>query len=292
MTVIKYALRKEGSAFAAGETDFRDSCGSLIDTNGCIVLSVVSGFATTTINFERHALRKGDFILLFYDSNISVDSISAGFRVRYISVAYPLVEEAIYKPLSLRFWDMLYGNPVLHPDTEQSGLLSGWWSQMEWIDRLKDGSYKEEMLKNNIRNLLMAVDTVAYDDNEGTLRNRRNHSWVLIMGFFKLLATHCHEERDVGFYADKLSITTTYLYKLCRKYMLLSPKELIDRQTISEIKSYLVNTDIPVKAIASSLNFEDVSYMCRYFRRLTGTSPLEYRQNTKNQPCTLLTQLR
>ena len=221
MTVIKYALRKEGSAFAAGETDFRDSCGSLIDTNGCIVLSVVSGFATTTINFERHALRKGDFILLFYDSNISVDSISAGFRVRYISVAYPLVEEAIYKPLSLRFWDMLYGNPVLHPDTEQSGLLSGWWSQMEWIDRLKDGSYKEEMLKNNIRNLLMAVDTVAYDDNEGTLRNRRNHSWVLIMGFFKLLATHCHEERDVGFYADKLSITTTYLYKLCRKYMLL-----------------------------------------------------------------------
>ena len=292
MTVIKYALRKEGSAFAAGETDFRDSCGSLIDTNGCIVLSVVSGFATATINFERYALRKGDFILLFYDSNISVDSISAGFRVRYISVAYPLVEEAIYKPLSLRFWDMLYGNPVLHPDTEQSGLLSGWWSQMEWIDRLKDGSYKEEMLKNNIRNLLMAVDTVAYDDNEGTLRNRRNHSWVLIMGFFKLLATHCHEERDVGFYADKLSITTTYLYKLCRKYMLLSPKELIDRQTISEIKSYLVNTDIPVKAIASSLNFEDVSYMCRYFRRLTGTSPLEYRQNTKNQPCTLLTQLR
>ena len=284
MTVIKYALRKEGSAFAAGETDFRDSCGSLIDTNGCIVLSVVSGFATATINFERHALRKGDIILLFYDSNISVDSISAGFRAKYISVAYSLVEEAIYKPLSLRFWDMLYGNPLLHPDTEQSGLLSGWWSQMEWIDRLKDGSYKEEMLKNNIRNLLMAVDTVAYDDNEGILRSKRNHSWVLIMGFFKLLATHCHEERDVGFYADKLSVTTTYLYKLCRKYMLLSPKELIDRQTISEIKSYLVNTDMPVKAIASSLNFEDVSYMCRYFRRLTGTSPVEYRQNAKNQP--------
>ena len=65
--------------------------------------------------------------------------------------------------------------------------------------------------------------------------------------------------------------------------MFLSPKELIDRQTISEIKSYLVNTDMPVKAIASNLNFEDVSYMCRYFRRLTGTSPVEYRQNAKNR---------
>lgn len=45
----------------------------------------------------------------------------------------------------------------------------------------------------------------------------------------------------------------------------LSPKELIDRQTVTEIKTYLVNTDMSVKHIASELNFEDVSYMCRYF---------------------------
>ena len=81
----------------------------------------------------------------------------------------------------------------------------------------------------------------------------------------------------MAFYADKLCITTTYLYKICRKALNLSPKELIDRQTVSEIKTYLANTDLPVKSIAEELRFEDASYMCRYFRRLTGVSPLDYR---------------
>lgn len=63
--------------------------------------------------------------------------------------------------------------------------------------------------------------------------------------------------------------------------MLQSPKELIDRQTVMEIKAYLVNTDMSVKAIASELHFEDVSYMCRYFRRLTGMTPMDCRQGGK-----------
>jgi AraC family transcriptional activator of pobA len=60
-----------------------------------------------------------------------------------------------------------------------------------------------------------------------------------------------------------------------------SPKELIDKQAISEIKSLLINSDMPIKSIASTLHFEDVSYLCRYFRRLTGIPPLEYRENNK-----------
>ena len=50
--------------------------------------------------------------------------------------------------------------------------------------------------------------------------------------------------------------------------MRLSPKKLIDKQTATEIKTFLINTDMTVKSIASELHFDDVSYMCRYFRRL------------------------
>ena len=40
--------------------------------------------------------------------------------------------------------------------------------------------------------------------------------------------------------------------------------------------------DAPVKLIAHELRFDDVSYMCRYFRRMTGMSgmsPTEYRKS-------------
>ena len=62
---MKYQLRKGDTAFAIGQTNFSESKGSLIDTNGCIALSVISGYAIATINFKKNILRKGDFILLF-----------------------------------------------------------------------------------------------------------------------------------------------------------------------------------------------------------------------------------
>ena len=42
---MKYQLRKGDTAFAIGQTNFSESKGSLIDTNGCIALSVISGYA-------------------------------------------------------------------------------------------------------------------------------------------------------------------------------------------------------------------------------------------------------
>lgn len=44
------------------------------------------------------------------------------------------------------------------------------------------------------------------------------------------------------------------------------------------IKTYLSSTDLSVKNIANELNYEDASYLCRFFRRMTGMSPLEYRE--------------
>lgn len=80
------------------------------------------------------------------------------------------------------------------------------------------------------------------------------------------------------FYADKLNVTPDYLYKLIYRSDNVTPKEMIDRQTIITIKTYLQNTDLSVKNIASELNFDDPSYMCRFFRRMTGVSPVKFRE--------------
>ena len=51
-----------------------------------------------------------------------------------------------------------------------------------------------------------------------------------------------------------------------------TPKGLIERQVILEMKMLLETTDMSVKEIAEYLNFEDGSYMCRFFKRHTGIS--------------------
>lgn len=180
------------------------------------------------------------------------------------------MEEVIYKPLSQNFWDAVYASPVLHPSSRQSALLFAWWQQTVWIADIPDQTYREEQIRNHIRSLMIDIDTETRSES---IRNRGGHSWTLIVRFYKLISLHCHEIRDVGFYADKLAITTTYLNKLCHRHALSSPKQLIDSQTVSEIKSCLINTDMPVKTIAARLHFDDASYLSRYFRRHTGLTP-------------------
>lgn len=54
-------------------------------------------------------------------------------------------------------------------------------------------------------------------------------------------------------------------------------KEIVDNFTVNEIKQYLSDTDLSVKDIAREFNFENPSYLARFLRRMTGPSPLEFR---------------
>lgn len=276
---VKYSLCPAGCSATVGTTDLKKSGGNLIDTNDCIVLLVLSGCAVAIVNCRKWALRRGDVLILFYDSVFVMSDISKTFTARFVSLAYEHVEDAIYKIPSPVFWDALYEHPVYHATENEWQSLTGWWCQMDWIAHKGNRTYKDELLKSSFYTFLLAIEGVVAKYPATLLHSNTDRGWKVVMDFYKLLSKHGREKRDVQFYAGKLCITTTYLYKICRKVLNSSPKEEIDRQTVSEIKTYLANTDLSIKRIAEELHFEDASYLCRYFRRLTGVSPADYRGN-------------
>jgi len=264
-----------------GQTDFKVYGNNRITISGCIVLLVDSGYAIVSVGFKRRVLRRGMMAVLFYDDTFWIEQSSRNFCCRYVALAEENVEEAIYKLTSPYFWDSLSENPLLCPDNRQWRLLVGWYEQMEWVCRNIAKAYTDQLLRNNIYNLFMAMDgemTQSIGGEKRTVSRGRQ----LIIKFLKLVAQHFRTTREVSFYAEQLCVTTTYLYKLTNRRWNLSPKELIDQQTICEIKTLLSSTDMSVKEIAATLHFEDTPYMCRYFRRRTGLSPMEYRNGNPN----------
>lgn len=260
-----------------GFTDLKESGGQLIDTNGCTVLLVTAGYAVVEINFRRHALSRGDAVFLFYDDVFTLNRSSAQFSVQFISITYEAVENAFYTLTSVSFWDFLYEKPVLRTNREQWLLLNGWKQQIEWIVGAEESPYRDELLRSSMLNLFMAVHTEIIRSGNEPSSADRNRGWLLAMRFWKMVVKHCGEHRDVQFYAARLCISTPYLYKLTHKVMQASPKELIDQQIVSQIKTCLANTDYSVGQIAADFHFDDVSYFCRFFRRMTGLSPVEFR---------------
>ena len=106
-----------------------------------------------------------------------------------------------------------------------------------------------------------------------------NHSLQLLSSFSTLMSRHHVRHREVSYYAGLLSITPDYLNKLCKQYWKTEAKKFISAKVVMAIKNCLTCTDLSVKYIATKLNFDDPSYMCRFFKKQTGMSPLEYRNN-------------
>jgi AraC family transcriptional regulator, transcriptional activator of pobA len=81
----------------------------------------------------------------------------------------------------------------------------------------------------------------------------------------------------VGYFADKLYLSSSYLTDLLKKETGKTIKEYIQIQIIERAKNRLLNSNITVNEIAYELGFEYPQYFNRLFKSKTGMTPIEYR---------------
>lgn len=93
-----------------------------------------------------------------------------------------------------------------------------------------------------------------------------------------LVGAHFRERRPAAFYADRLGISAGHLNRLARAFTGHSVQSLVARRVLEAARRDLVFTPTPVQAIAYSLGFSDPAYFNRFFRRMTGTTPGEFRR--------------
>ncbi|MBD8388871.1 helix-turn-helix domain-containing protein [Dysgonomonas sp. BGC7] len=261
-------------------SDMKDCCGKPFDTAGCSIVLVQQGYGIVKVNSMQFPLKEGSIGILFYNDNVVFENVSNGFKAGIISLPYNLIEDIVYKVTTSRLWNFIDANPFFQANDRQLFLLKNWWQQMSWTINHCTISYRKDMLKNHIHNLFMAIDTELQLSGLDDSQRESNRARMLVNQFLELLAKHHSNYREVQFYADKLCIATSYLYKVTSRVLAASPKELIDKQVVVAIKEMLINTDLSVKSIASELHFKDPSYMCRFFTRMTGVSPINYRIKT------------
>lgn len=97
--------------------------------------------------------------------------------------------------------------------------------------------------------------------------------------FVKLVTDKCHSEHNVEFYADQLCITSNYLNKIVKENFGVSAKLYIQQKLYDEAKRLLEYTFLNISEISEELNFNSPSYFIRFFRKHSGITPLQYREN-------------
>lgn len=268
-----------GEQYKHGKTSLCELLGKLpFVANGCTMLLCAEGRAIIVANARKYTFRRGDLLVLFSDTLFAPLCVSSSFVAEYISVSLDLVEEVFYKMTSSAFWDGLYEYPVCRLSEAQYTLADGAFRQMAWAMENGDEGSQKNILRNCIYNVFLALDVVFKSMFPNLVRcSQKDQSRMLFGKFMSLLTKNFHEKRDVKYYADRLCITTDYLYKVTSKVEHRTPKEIIDLFVVTELKRYLDNTEQSVKDLARLFHFEEASYLSRFFRRMTGCSISEYR---------------
>ncbi|MCY0790782.1 AraC family transcriptional regulator [Morganella morganii] len=200
---------------------------------------------------------------------------SRGFRVFYCLIPATFSAEIAYvlpNPLFL----FLHEYPRCIPLPAEKPLLSMWLAQMRDITR-NSPVYRHTMQRNHLQNLFLRIaERMPPDALAATQKYSRKET--LCWQFWELICRHSREHRDVQFYARQLNITPFYLSQLTKTFFNHSPKSLINRRVVPEIKTLLRYSTLTAEQIADKLHFNDPSYLCRYFRRETGVSLTAYRR--------------
>jgi AraC-like DNA-binding protein len=128
--------------------------------------------------------------------------------------------------------------------------------------------------------MLQLFIMVARLNNEVAETVAPNYNQTLLRSFQKLIEKNYMHLRLPKQYAELLYITPNHLNALCNDVLGVSAGEVIRNRIILEAKRLLINNDMTVLEIANHLNFADNSYFTKFFKKLEGVTPEEFRKKT------------
>lgn len=138
-------------------------------------------------------------------------------------------------------------------------------------------AYRSDILRDYIHILQMYVAEMMSPKEPVTpdFRHKEN--------IYKIFVHHAklnfRKERQLRFYADKLSISQAYLSRTVKEVSGSTVLDYLSSLLFNEICRLLLSKDMTIAEIALQLNFSDPSALTNFFKGRAGCSPAAYRKS-------------
>lgn len=110
------------------------------------------------------------------------------------------------------------------------------------------------------------------------LPNTHGSGAATVQRFQQLIEIHYRENLRIDRFASLMGVTRSHLHHACVTVTGRTPLALLHDRLIEEAKLKLSETQLPAEQVGYSLGFRDPAYFHRFFKRLTGHSPVAFRQ--------------
>jgi AraC family transcriptional regulator, transcriptional activator of pobA len=130
--------------------------------------------------------------------------------------------------------------------------------------------FRDEMLKSLVTGILISLHRFSTKSGKAEITD---HFHPLTSRFLALLDKEEGKFHRASHYVSALSVDSRAFVSAVLSETGKSPSAWIRDRTLLEARRLLTYTDLTISEIAYRLNFSNVSYFVRFYRRLTGVSP-------------------
>ncbi|MBE6338656.1 MAG: AraC family transcriptional regulator, partial [Lentimicrobiaceae bacterium] len=165
-------------------------------------------------------------------------------------------------------------NPVMKIENEEN-VFGQFFQLLQNIAASPRQEFKIESARHLTLSMFYGYSHLKHEVNEVKSTNSRQEE--IFTKFTELLERHHKKEREIAFYADKMCMTSKHLSQVIKDYTGKTALGIIEEYVISEAKSMLLSTTMSIQQISDELKFPSQSVFGKYFKRVAGISPSEYR---------------
>lgn len=258
------ALKKSG--FANNLLQFSDI------RLGCIKEGEIEGI----INLRHYHLTKGNIVCLTPNTILELTKVSPNFNLMVLTLNSEQL--AIWHKESLpTFLINQMSEIVLKPNSEDLEIFFQLFNLL-WNTAHRYGDdckMVPDLMSCIFHHVQYIISTYSKDNNRTEKREKK-----IFQTFILLVNQSNGIKRKLSYYASCMNLTQRYLGTVVKQVSGITAKEWIDRSTIQRIKVMLRHSDKQIAQISYELGFPNESFFSKYFKRITGTTPKTYRDES------------
>lgn len=242
---------------------------------GYMFLLCFQGTCSITVHLTQYTMKKGTLLILLPDLYFQVLEQSDDCKFIFAGFATELVRSSSLFSKSIEYTPFIFEKPVLQLDKKAFDLM---YSYMRIIIKAKNISVNiitQEQAALTFTQLILGLGNLI--KNGKSINQQYNRNQEIVKELVRTVVMNYHTERNVSFYADKMHLSPQHLSTTIKKITGKTLTDIISSFIINDAKAKLRSTEMTIQEIAYSLNFPDISFFGKYFKRYTGMSPKQYR---------------
>ena len=234
-------------------------------TNEGRVLVITGGSIDYEINLLPFHATYGQVLVFPIGAIIELKGYSDDFRFKCF------VFRDLPMPESLR-------NPVLVDVAEpQRERLDGYLQSLLLLT--KEHPLNMDAVRHLQQTFIADLAVTAAKQADEWQHRKGDYRERLFTRFIELLNQHGTNEHAIPFYANQLCLSPNRLSAVIKEYSGQTVMQWINRRLVLQAKVLLRCGTAPIGDIAFALGFDEQGAFARFFKRETGMTPTEYRNN-------------